>query len=249
MSKKNSKGKQESERFAAPEASYLWRYMSLGKFLSLIQNQTLYFSSIARLKRVERHEGRYVHPKNACAAYRAEEKRLDEKCGESSFLPPLTPDQYRASAEEDFLHSLFVNCWHCADHESFAMWKVYALHEGVAIRTTAARLQSSFAPKSKVKMSPVIYRHGGPTSPQLNGLTKEPYFSSEREWRAYILNPPQLEAKHWEDSPIDHINVKVRIVPLIDAIYVSPNCNWLAPVVKRCLDPTGCKAQIILSGV
>jgi hypothetical protein len=40
----------------------------------------------------------------------------------------------------------FISCWHMSEHESEAMWKLYLRgFEGVAVRSTYARLSSSLA--------------------------------------------------------------------------------------------------------
>jgi hypothetical protein len=40
-----------------------------------------------------------------------------------------------------------ISCWHRADYESDAMWKLYAAsRKGVAVSTTAARLQAALQP-------------------------------------------------------------------------------------------------------
>ncbi|HNS19398.1 MAG TPA: DUF86 domain-containing protein [Sedimentisphaerales bacterium] len=61
---------------------------------------------------------------------------------------PRYPDlDYPDRAFEELRRLTKINCWHCADYESAAMWKLYASNRmGVAVRTSAERLRTALQP-------------------------------------------------------------------------------------------------------
>jgi hypothetical protein len=90
------------------------------------------------------------------SAYAAKELRQVSPPGDDlikNFLSKIK------TAAQETRKGIFVNCWHIADEESAAMWKVYApAGQGIAIKTTAGMLKQCFrlAPES-IFLSPVAY--------------------------------------------------------------------------------------------
>lgn len=88
----------------------------------------------------------------------------------------------------------FICCWHCADHESEAMWRLYAKDtaEGVAFQTTAGLLRSSVGDKSELIIRRVAYLDNyvyHPTHKQFSRfLTKRVAFEHESEVRAIVFD-------------------------------------------------------------
>lgn len=112
----------------------LWRYMSFAKYMSLLETKHLFFSSIAKLE--DEFEGS-IPLGNA-------ELRPIMMTG----VPPeehgtlLKEVQELAKASR---RSIVVNCWNRSEHESAAMWRLYAgWREGIAIKTTVSSLNHSF---------------------------------------------------------------------------------------------------------
>lgn len=106
----------------------LWRYFNTERFLALLDSSTLHFASARQFE--DRFEG--------AVAVQAADFPIDSRFSES--------DHFEWAFEE--LRRLTkLSCWHRADYESDAMWKLYAsLGKGVAIRTTAERLGTALRP-------------------------------------------------------------------------------------------------------
>ncbi len=107
---------------------HLWRYFKIDRFVELIDTGSLYFSSAREFE--DRFEGSVaVMP----AGIPVDPRYKDMESGESAF------EQLRRLTK--------VSCWHRADYESDAMWKLYAnLHKGVAIRSTPQRIRDAAKP-------------------------------------------------------------------------------------------------------
>lgn len=108
----------------------LWRYMDFTKFVSILESQALFFARADKLG--DPFEGSV--PKTNIAS-----------------RPILNPDL----SDEDVIMYGFVmqqlprftliNCWHESDHESEAMWKLYAgVNGGIAIKTNFNAFIKSF---------------------------------------------------------------------------------------------------------
>ena len=88
-----------------PEATAtLWRYMSLGKFCSLLDRKALFFSLVGDME--DRYEG-FVYP----PAPREQRDRLQQ-------AERLAHDVLREIAR-----TALISCWTESDHESSLMWE------------------------------------------------------------------------------------------------------------------------------
>lgn len=105
----------------------LWRYFNASRFLSFLKTGALYFAPVSNFN--DRFEGAVA------------------------IIPPqLVDPRYE---ELDFADNAFcstkddtnVNCWHQAEHENDAMWKLYAEEsKGVAISSTVSRMRMALKP-------------------------------------------------------------------------------------------------------
>ncbi len=106
----------------------LWRYFSTDRFLSLLDSSKLYFAAASQFE--DRFEGSVavIHPEHKTDP-RYEGMDRNEKAFYE--LKRLTK----------------INCWHRANYESDAMWKLYALkRKGVAIYTTPEQIKNALTP-------------------------------------------------------------------------------------------------------
>lgn len=95
----------------------LWRYMDLGRFVSLLKTKQLFFSRVDSLE--DRFEGSFTKPHYEMRA----------KVGA---VGPL---------QLELRKRVYVNCWFAQPDESTAMWKIYGgSTSSVAIRTTLGKL-------------------------------------------------------------------------------------------------------------
>jgi hypothetical protein len=143
----------------------LWRYMSLDKFINLLDDEGIYFAPLAAYHDTDPYEG--YPPAVALKAmyslsdpaYRqvAETLSLAESSG-----PPWSPKAEAAinrartgiagrSAKfrgliDVMFKGMLVSCWYYSEHQSEAMWKLYGDQgKGVAIRTTVGKLKIALA--------------------------------------------------------------------------------------------------------
>ena len=109
-------------RDAPPPETRLWRYLSFAKIIALFQTRRLHFTRVDQFD--DHFEGAW--PKSDLERF--------AKLEGGQVIPTVTKAMRQGVA---------ASCWLAADHESAAMWRLYAAgEEGVAITTTAAKLQA-----------------------------------------------------------------------------------------------------------
>ena len=141
-----------------PDDAKLWRYMDFTKFVSLLDQQALFFARGDLLD--DPFEGTLL---KANVAYW---------------------DIFRKSRP-----SALINSWHENDHESAAMWKLYAKDSaGIAIRTNFRKFTRSLIDNQDISVGRVKYDppEKSPSSLIDPFFYKRPSFSHEREVRAII---------------------------------------------------------------
>jgi len=154
--------------------------MDLAKFVSMLQNGGLYFAVLAQLG----DDMEAAPPRLPKGAGPLEEERV---FGGWSLFRCIS----------------FANCWHRAEHESAAMWAIYAgRHQGVAIQSTLKALSKAFPTATEehvnkmLKIGFVEYIDPDAEEPLpflIDGykavLRKRLWYSYEQEVRL-ICNPP-----------------------------------------------------------
>ena len=106
-------------------SSTIWRYMNFEKFISLLQNKALFFSTCFNMQKLDPFEGYYTKINNEDKKKYAKGKAKD----------------YR----ELFLKNTFINCWHIDTNENAAMWNIYTSGKnGLVIKSTITNLKKSF---------------------------------------------------------------------------------------------------------
>ena len=127
----------------------IWRYMDLGKFLNLLENSRLHFSRLDQM--ADPFEGL---PSTPVLEWPAMFRTLIDQ-GE---LPPDTSimldqsDQAHRRMIAFNRRTVYANCWHMNQHESEAMWKLYA-GKGIAIQSTFNRLCDSLSKEQEHRVS------------------------------------------------------------------------------------------------
>ena len=112
-----------------PDDAILWRYQSIDKLRSLMDNWALHFARLDKL-------GDPSDPREGTLPSASAQTVID-------FWKIPNKDR-RIEGTNQLMQSLVaVNCWHWDDYESSLMWKSYA-HPGVAIKTTFNSLKESF---------------------------------------------------------------------------------------------------------
>jgi hypothetical protein len=210
------------EDFKPPEDlnAKVWRFMSLARYIDLLDNRSVFFSRADLLG----------DPFEGSQTRKTVETR--EKF--------LRPREIRASQEDLKAagKSTYVSCWHLSEYESQGMWKLYTQGgEGVAVQSNFDSLVNTLkASDSEICVGRVNYRDyenlqipGGIFAPF---YTKRHHFEHEREVRAIIFSEfcrRSVSGGATEGG----VKLKVDLHALIKAVYVSPFSQpWFHRIVS-----------------
>jgi hypothetical protein len=216
----------EHELFKPPDNPKipLWRYMDLPKFLTLLEDEALYFARSDTM--VDKFEGAISPINLAMRRQRGEEE-----------------DAFR----EAFRRFTYLSCWHASEHESAAMWGLYQRDgRGIAIRSTFRRLTKSLQGDHLIMVGTVNYvdydnqyiHEGNALAPY---IYKRISFEHEREVRAVIQDLAWVaELSGSEDvvslstpTPIG-LSIPVDLARLIETVYIAPEApGWFAELVEK----------------
>jgi hypothetical protein len=216
----------------------LWRYLSLPKFMSLLEEKALYFTRADRFE--DPLEGSYLSDQDPMGEYvRYIAKGKATRDSEEEFDIKVIGGQPIRTLAESLRKFTIVNCWHINEHESDAMWKLYLdSAEGVAIQSSLDRLNRAFGgkPNYNIVIRPVVYLdYDKNEPPSTNAL--EPFFykrkayEHEQELRALIpfFHPNGKEVDHGAMIPVD-------LDQLIELVHVSPKAqSWFAVLIEKLL--------------
>lgn len=159
------------------DSDTLWRYMSLDKFIDLVESKTLFFSPLAWYSKTDPFEG--YAPQVAIDAFASISKRyrdthLEEINQIENNIPQNTPPhilkEIKAQLQQlreitkshpptmreifkNIVACTMVNCWYRNNHESEGMWGLYS-KGGVAIKTSVGALRLALNQGDEM---PVIY--------------------------------------------------------------------------------------------
>lgn len=211
----------------------LWRYMDLSKFVMMLKNSSLYFSSPNQFDDI--YEGAHGERRN--------KKAWDDYYISYAKTAIITaPDNRWHKIDKDKLdsdacriaenitnnrsHHIFINCWHSNHVESEAMWKMYSVNtkNAVAIKTNLEKLKIELGNKASVDRVKYVDYSERFVSPNDIYWTKRLSFEYEKEVRAIVYD--------YEKKNCKGLEVKVDLSNLIDEIYISPYApDWFQDLV------------------
>ncbi|WP_283148974.1 DUF2971 domain-containing protein [Silvimonas soli] len=227
------------------DSDVLWRYITLEKFIDLVESKSLHFSPLDSYRKSDPFEG-YL-PQIAMEAFARVSKLTQDKALAAidglGKRPPLTTYQKQeisvtAEAHMQKMKALHqniaacvaVSCWNRNAHESEGMWGLYA-RNGIAIRTSVKALKSAIKDSGD---GPTIYagavKYLDFANPNLKapdcvtedgqmiGMLKRIAYAHENEVRMYIS--PQRSGLELR-TPIP-IKVPVDVNQLLEQIVISP---------------------------
>jgi len=210
--------------FGAPENPNIkiWRYMDFTKYIAFLDSHALFFS------RSDKFEDPY---EGATSRFNTKTRPdIYKDLPESSRTNMIT----QMSKFTEFIRQwTFINCWHMNEHESAAMWKLYAYsNEAVAIQSTYQRLFDCLPPKTHVGVVKYI-DYDNDWLPEGNSfypfLHKRLSFEHEKEIRAVVQEVNMREPNN-ETGRLINIDTKI----LVEKIYVAPTAqSWFLDLVKR----------------
>ena len=222
--------------------------MDFTKLVSLLHRQSLHFVRSDRLD--DPFEGSY--PRANLPLKEAFEMELSEHIGDKAEMIVENTENFRRMARI----WIYLNSWHMNDHESAAMWKVYAqTKEAVAVRSTYASLRKVLPDRINIGTVQYIDFESQPI-PEVNVLYPFMYkrmsYSHERELRALIfqvvdehdqvINDPDLAPKG--------TYVEVDVDELVHSIYVAPGSPaWFREVVAGVCSTYGLEKEVFQSSI
>jgi hypothetical protein len=200
----------------------VWRYMDFTNYMWTLESSALYFSRIDLLG--DPFEGTTTKASNDAIM-----KFLNWPAGSEQQQKDWA--EGNAKLRRDVRRGIFVNCWHMNDHESEAMWRLYAkTDQAIALQTSYSRLVDAF--DSSIIIGAIRYADYDHTVfPMGNAIWpaahKRLSFRHENEIRALKF------AMDDGNEPAGH-SVPVDLANLIERVYVSPNCPaWYADLADR----------------
>lgn len=233
-----------------PEHSWskVWRYMSLAKFLSLLEYRALHFVSVRYLR--ENHDVFEGEITEADWNFLSEFKDPD--------VATMTRDLHTHYGD-----LTYVNCWRVSEYEDSTMWFKYVERcDGVAVQSDFRHMRDCLAPFDKpVHIGMVKYVNFDEhltyaTSSLPYATLKRPQFATDQEIRM-IYYPYQGEL----GSPIDFddfiefaerhrfitvVPVQVDIAVLLQQVYVSPDSEpWLLKLIRTQVERAGLNPDIV----
>ena len=245
--------------------SRIWRYLDFTKFLSMLENQALYFCRLDVLAETDPYEGLYTNL-NA----RAQELEYEE-------VPKEVWERGGIKSEEDWENNrlahqqirsfirvqrefTFVNAWCVNDYESAAMWPLYVQgNEGIAVQSTFQRLVDSVAAykEFEIHIGEVRYLDYNAEVIELGQallplIAKRKSFEHEQELRALIWTLQDGKNNFQENkyAATRGLTVPVDLGTLIEQIFVSPQApNWYVELAVAVLARYGLNKPVIQSDI
>lgn len=230
------------------DTDVLWRYLSLEKFIDLVESKTLFFTPLAWYSKTDPFEG-YMPQAGMEAMASISRKYRDQHVDALEKLAQMLPEdaapqirKLRENAEshvptmkalfKNISACLMVNCWYRSAHESEGMWGLYS-KGGVAIRTSVGALKSAI---SDGEQSPAI--HVGAVNyidfsdeslkpsdcvtedGQLMGMIKRISYAHEQEVRMCITRDREKGRLELQEPAPTRVSVSVD--KLLEAVVISP---------------------------
>lgn len=235
----------------------VWRYLDLAKYISILQNESLFFSRADKLG--DPWEG--SHPELTVDIRNRSYKDLTR-----NFSQAEKENYFKGVSQlHDRRKFVAVNCWHANEVESAAMWSIYSKNKyGIAIQSTFSKLCDSFnATSEKVYVGEVVYvdysNYIIPPEELLRPFyCKRRSFEHEREIRASISKTPKADKdkvifskESWKFSGfIDGggIDIDVDVKKLIEKVYVSPlSKHWILEIIAQVTKDCGYNFEVLRS--
>jgi hypothetical protein len=222
-------------RFIQPVTKYskLWRYMDFTKFLSMLEDSSIFFSRANYFE--DPFEGEIPKGNISLNSF------VKSKSKSSRLLLPVAADK----------KNIMISCWHISSYESAAMWKLYGNgNEAICVTTKYLKLKNQLIKGANIGLVQYI-NHNRAWVPENNiyypFMFKRKSFEHEKEVRALIDSEKISETDSIYLNEYGFKN-RVDLNILIDEIYVDPTASdWFFELVKKVVNKYGIKARVIKS--
>lgn len=210
----------------------LWRYIDFTQFVSILENQELWFASAAEF--FDPFEG--ALPEQAL-----HDLAKDVPDGVEE------PEQIVARLFDALRYMTYVNCWHHRSQETAAMWQLYQdKGKEVAIKTTAKDFRRALPEKTNLVIGSVNYKeYDSAENFTVNRISpffhKRPSFKHESEYRAVLSEFEVADGARIDSRYVDKIDqetpsgiaIPVNLADLIQEVVVSPVAGgWMKSLVE-----------------
>lgn len=213
------------------DKTVIWRFMDLAKFISLLKDRALYMTRADKLEDSfegavcsEEDSEKYDEALNEYYTDLLEGKAVPEK---------LIEDEHKANRL--LRKNSYLNCWYEGEHESMAMWRLYASGKeakGVAIKTKVGQLKKAIG--RIVEIGRIDYIDYLREWPNVNEALWRKRVSFEYEHEVRIRITPKAGLSN---NPEEFMMLPVDLNELIAAVYVSPMAEpWFKTVVEDILE-------------
>ena len=214
----------------------LWRYIDFTQFVSILENEALWFSQAAGF--FDPFEG--AVPENRLRDHAG---RIPDEVDE--------PEKLVSRFYNALRRTTYANCWHQRLGESASMWQLYQTKgKEVAIRTTSASLDRALSTEQEYVSGLVEYiDYSQPEKFEVNRTApffyKRPSFQHEEEFRVVISDFTPPNGVMVDAEFVDRVDEKspagksVTVDPsiLIEEVIVSPVAgDWLEKLVADVLE-------------
>jgi hypothetical protein len=204
----------------------LWRYMSFGRFVWMLQERALWLSRADLL-------GDQWETALSTLQIEMIMKRIAADIGPGErFSTSVDAVLSLAAFLGSLRRSVYANCWTRGDSESHAMWRIYCRStEGVAVQTTFGRLRASLP--EHLEVLPVGYEHGSDDELGILAVVtqKRPAFAYEHEirvvsfdWSSIKTAPNNPLGQRVDWNPAQHIE-EIRVHPESDDSFFKTVTN------------------------
>ena len=232
------------------EVDKLWRYMDLAKFISMLKDSNLFFSSPKGFNDI--YEGAHGELRNKKAwddfylsHARAAIITAPDNCWHYIDESKLEEEAQRLVSEITTLQTpVFISCWYQNDYESEAMWKMYSKNvaNAIAIQTDYKELKRQIGDKAKINKVMYIDYSKRFVGPNELFWYKRKSFEYEREVRALLHS--------FGNNDSLGIAMKVDLESLIKGVYISPYAPaWFYSCVVDLIDKYGYKFEVNYSSM
>lgn len=222
------------------------RYLDLAKFISILQNESLFFCRIDKLE--DKFEG--TSPKPNIVLQENYYRNLYEQgfLKSDNINESVKKDVFEhKEMEEKYKKINCICCWNKFTVESYAMWKIYSdMDKGLMITSTIKKLRDSFEKTEEViQLSGINYIDHetdfieNPGNLNSAIIHKHKAYSFEEEIRLiHQVKDGSGFYYDWESEEIKNgKNIKVNLNILIDEIVLSPySPKWFFEMVKDLME-------------
>jgi len=189
---------------------YIWRYMNMRKFHSMLSSSAIY---LCRADRLERFEGTYS---------REQIHSVDDFLTRNKHPDLIETERERRREDK---RKTYVSCWCIADNDLDLMWKGYVGNQqaGVAVRSSPRRLQDLCQHHDLQPIGISVVKYFDHAGGQHINYLGTPAVFVYKDNHFYLDN--ELRILHWpnfkEPTP-DYQLLKCNLRDIIDLIILSP---------------------------